>query len=313
MSAAVPQATQEERLHRARAALGAAERSAARWGGPIDRTALRSLEGGRSAAPAPPGAAPAGTSTSASPASAPAPIAPGQVSGTLLPVPAPLAGLFPHAGLSAGGSVAVEGAATTSLLLALAVAAAGEDSWCAVAGMPDLGLRSALDAGLDPERLALAPASGEQRPQVLTALADGVGVLVLGPDLELTPALWRSLLSRVRSADTLVLAARPPGRADITLTSTTRVWHGLGQGSGRLRRRRLAVASTGRGIAGHQEVEVLLPHAGGMVEAVSATADAPSTAPAAPRGPAGAASSTERADIAPVASHLTLHDARRAG
>ena len=148
----------EQRLSRARAALGAAERSAARWGGRIDRTALQ-------------------PSVQSLPDSADDGL------GTRLPVPGPLATLFPRGSLRAGSSVAIEGAATTSLLLSLAVAAVGEDSWCAIAGMPDLGLRSALDAGLDPCRLALAPADGDQRPQVLSALADGVGVLVLGPDL----------------------------------------------------------------------------------------------------------------------------------
>lgn len=239
---------QDQRLARARAALTAAERSAARWGGRIDRTALR---GGSPASSQPP-------VQEQSPAE--------DATGTRLPAPAPLAALFPYGSLRAGSSVAIEGAATTSLLLSLAVAAAGEDSWCAITGMPDLGLRSALDAGLDPCRLALAPASGEQRPQVLTALADGVGVLVLGPEPGLTPALWRSLLARARSADTLVLAARPPARADLVLTSSTRGWTGLGAGSGRLRRRRLAVSSTGRGIAGHREVEVLLPQTRGMID-----------------------------------------------
>src|SRR5690625_6128624 len=42
----------EERLARARAVLGTAERSAARWGGRIDRTALRSLDATESSAPA---------------------------------------------------------------------------------------------------------------------------------------------------------------------------------------------------------------------------------------------------------------------
>ncbi|GAA1485030.1 hypothetical protein [Brachybacterium fresconis] len=246
-----------DRLARARAALGAAERSAARWGGRIDRTALR----GRSLHPGASGPDPESISD-------PDPGTTAELEdglGTRLPVPGPLSGLFPRGSLRAGSSVAIEGAASTSVLLSLAVAAAGEDSWCAVAGMPDLGLRSALDAGLDPCRLALAPTHGEQRPQVLSALADGVGVLVLGPDLDLTPALWRSLLSRARTADTLVLAAAPPGRADIALRSTTHAWTGLGAGSGRLRRRRLAVTSTGRGIAGHREVEVLLPQASGLI------------------------------------------------
>ncbi|ACU85404.1 hypothetical protein FM106_25180 [Brachybacterium faecium] len=237
--AAEPTEDLEQRLSRARAALGAAERSAARWGGRIDRTALRgeNLEQGSA----------------------------DDGLGTRLSVPAPLSTLFPRGSLRAGSSVALEGTATTSLLLSLAVAAAGEDSWCAIAGMPDLGLRSALDAGLDPCRLALAPAEGEQRPQVLSALADGVGVLVLGPDLELAPALWRSLLGRARTADTLVLAAAPPGRADLTLRAAPQGWTGLGQGSGRLRRRRLEVTAEGRGIAGHRTAQVLLPQVGGMI------------------------------------------------
>ncbi|WP_114854777.1 hypothetical protein [Brachybacterium sp. YJGR34] len=239
----------EDRLALARATLGAAERSAARWGGRIDRTALR------------PASAPEQQTSSAD-----------DGLGVRLPVPGPLAPLFPRGTLRAGGSVAIEGAATTSLLLSLALAAAGEDSWCAIAGMPDLGLRSALDAGLDPCRLALAPAQGEQSPQVLSALADGVAVLVLGPDLPLTPALWRSLQGRARTADTLLLAAAPPGRADLALRASARGWDGLGGGSGRLRRRRLAVAAEGRGIAGQREVEVLLPQVGGMIAASPRTA-----------------------------------------
>lgn len=238
----------EQRLSRARAALGAAERSAARWGGRIDRTALRGEGLEQSSAD--------------------------DGLGTRLPVPGPLQALFPRGSLRAGSSVALEGAASTSLLLALAVAAAGEDSWCAIAGMPDLGLRSAMDAGLDPCRLALAPAEGEQRPQVLSALADGVGVLVLGPDLDLAPALWRSLLGRARTADTLVLAAAPPGRADLTLRAVGRGWTGLGQGSGRLRRRRLEIRAEGRGIAGHRTVEVLLPQVDGLLAAAPAGAPA---------------------------------------
>ena len=259
----------EDRLARARAALGAAERSAARWGGRLDRTALRSIGGDPTGAPRM-RAVPADPERTADPdqvaaAPAPEPALEPLADGTRLPVPAPLTGLFPRTGLRAGSAVAVDGAATTSLLLSLAVAAAGQDAWCAIAGMPDLGLRAAIDAGLDPARLALAPTPGEQAPQVLSALADGVGVLVLGPDLALAPALWRSLLGRARAADTLVLAARPPGRADLALASTTLGWQGLGAGTGRLRRRRLAVSSAGRGLAGEHRVEVLLPEVGGMI------------------------------------------------
>ncbi|MGY5764528.1 hypothetical protein ACXET9_04920 [Brachybacterium sp. DNPG3] len=292
-----------EKLARARAALGAAEHRAARWGGRIDRTALRSI-GGVHPASRPPSAAPSALSPAASaaaaalsPATAPD-IAPPDA-GTHLPAPGPLAPLFPRGGLRAGSSVAVAGAASTSLLLSLAVSATGEDGWCAVAGMPDLGLRSAIDAGLDPHRLAVAPVLGEQVPKVLTALVDGVGVLVLGPGLELAPALWRSLLGRARTADTLVLAAAPPGRADIALSSASLDWQGLGAGSGRIRRRRLEVVSRGRGIAGENSVEVLLPQAMGMIEAI---------APATPTAAATAAAEA----TAPVAAHPALRMVSRA-
>lgn len=279
---AVRASTQQDRLARARAALGAAEHRAARWGGQIDRTALRSIPGG--AAPASSAPAPAAPSSPSS-----TPFAASEQLGTVLPAPEPLAALLPRGGLAAGSSLATTGAASTSLLLSLAAAAAGEDQWCAIAGMPELGVRAALEAGLDSERLALAPAGHEHTPQILSALVDGVGVLVLGPHLDLAPALWRSLQSRARACDALLLAAAPPGRADVTMSARTLGWHGLSRGAGRLRRRHLLVSSQGRGIAGSREVEVLLPRVDGMIEA-------------APQG-------REQ----PAAPLLSLHSARRAG
>ena len=132
-------ATPEERLERARAVLGAAERRASRWGGRIDRTALRApggLGGPTGLVPSP-----------SAPAAREEPVETGVLR---LPVPEPLAPLVPSGTLRAGSSLAVSGEASTSLLLSLAVAAIGQDTWCAIAGLPDLGLRSALDAGLDP-------------------------------------------------------------------------------------------------------------------------------------------------------------------
>lgn len=248
----------DERLQRARAALSAAEQAAARWGGKIDRTALRAVPSApREPSRTAPGSAPASTAT-----------------GERYAVPDALVPLFPGGALRAGGSVAVTGSAASSLLLALAAAATGDGAWCAIAGMGDLGLRCALDAGLAPERLALAPlAEHEQRPAVLSALVDGVGVLVLGPDLELAPSLWRTLCDRARTRDALVLAAAPPGRADLHLETASAGWTGLSTGSGRLRRRRVHVRSHGRGIAGHRELEALLPQVGELIATVPGRAD----------------------------------------
>lgn len=323
--------TAQDRLARARRTLGEAERRASRWGGRIDRTALRSVgepddpgsehgpeamdaeraprgdgmlngsaapgadeaRGGPTGlVPAPP--APLRRSSSARPSREERAV---ETAGERRPVPAPLEPLIPHGSLRAGSSVAVAGSAGTSLLLALATAAAGDDAWCAIAGLPDLGLRAVLDAGLDPCRLAIVPDAAEQTAQVLSALVDGVGIVVLGPRLGLTPALWRSLTGRARTRDALILAADPPGRADLHLTATARSWDGLGTGSGRLRRRRADVTAQGRGIAGSQEAQVLLPEVRGMIGALSDGA----------RTAVGAA---ERSGIAPPAA---LQVVRRAG
>jgi hypothetical protein len=267
-----PRTPYEDRLARARAVLGAAESSAAKWGGQIDRTAL----GGPAGFGGPTGLVP--RTQPAAPSSAPSPVDADAVGpdptgpGERLSLPLALAPLAPHGSLRAGSTVAVAGGGSSSLLLAMAASAVGEDGWCAVAGMPELGLRAARDAGLDLTRLALAPATSvQQQPQlaqVLTALVDGVGVLVLGPQLQLPPALWRALTGRARGHDTLVLAAQPPGRADLTLEVTGQLWHGLSRGGGRLRSRRMQLRSHGRGIAGTRETEVLLPDVhGGLAPA----------------------------------------------
>lgn len=271
--------TREDRLARARAVLGAAERRAAGAGGRIDRTALRTM-GAPGGLGGPTGLVPGPVRPGHPSVPSPAPDIAIETADQApedgharLRVPAPLAPLIPYGSLRAGSSLAVTGEASTSLLLALAVSAAGEDAWCAIAGMPDLGLRAALDAGLDPCRLVIVPDAAEQTAQVLSALVDGVGVLVLGRRPALAPALWRTLLGRARTRDTLVLAAAPPGRADLQLEASSRGWEGLGTGSGRLRRRRVEVAATGRGIAGQRTARILLPEVRGMI-----AAGAPATA-----------------------------------
>ncbi|WP_152352968.1 hypothetical protein [Brachybacterium subflavum] len=275
--------TQEERLARARAALGAAERTTARLGGRIDRTAFSVGEtsgpGASSRLDGPTGivgsVGPGGASRRTSTADADAGASPARTTAehARVPLPPPLAPLAPYGSLRAGSTVAVDGSCSVSLMLAMAAAAAGEDGWCALAGMPDLGLRAARDAGLDLERLAIAPATGveemPQLPQVLSALVDGVGVLALGPRLRLTASLWRSLTDRARAHDTLVLAATPVARADLHLRAEAESWEGLGRGTGRLRRRTLRVSAAGRGIPEGRAVDVVLPEVHGLLAEVA--------------------------------------------
>lgn len=254
--------TRQDRLARARAVLGAAEARALRHGGRINRTALRPA-GDRS------GTLSLVPTTSGTPEYSDAPTHTGAVDpGRSRPLPEALAPLVSSGALRMGSSVAVDGAAGSSLLLALAAAAAGESAWCAIAGMGDVGLRCALDAGLDPARTVVAPALREHRDRVLSALVDGVAVLVLGPDLELTAGLWRTLTDRARIRDAIVLAAAPPGRADLRLVCESSTWTGLGSGSGRLRQRRVQVSAQGRGIVDRRTADVLLPQVRGVLAAV---------------------------------------------
>ncbi|MCG7309162.1 hypothetical protein [Brachybacterium sp. ACRRE] len=296
--------SREERLARARAALGVAERTTARHGGRIDRTAFSSggptrlggntdISGTTDTGGTPDLGGPTGIVGSVGPGGASS-VGPGGESrrtptagadaGTAgmqaaddhsrAPLPPPLAPLTPYGSLRAGSTVAIDGSCSVSLMLAMAAAAAGEDGWCALAGMPDLGLRAARDAGLDLERLAIAPATAvegmPQLPQVLSALVDGVGVLVLGPRLRLTASLWRSLTDRARAQDTLVLAAAPVARADLHLRAEAESWEGLGRGTGRLRRRTLRVSAAGRGIPEGRAVDVVLPEVHGLLAAAPA-------------------------------------------
>lgn len=71
----------------------------------------------------------------------------------VLEVDASLAALLPRGGLRRGETVTVVG--STSLALTLLSRAPGERAWCAIGGVPTLGLAAAAEAGLDLERLAL--------------------------------------------------------------------------------------------------------------------------------------------------------------
>src|SRR5699024_7127411 len=112
-----------------------------------------------------------------------------------LPVPAPLEVLLPG-GLRPGTIAEVRG--STSVLLALAQAAAGDERWSVLAGMPDVGWAAAAAAGLDLARVVAVPRPGPDAAGVLGALVDGFDVLLVGPCPHLGPAGRRSLSARLR-------------------------------------------------------------------------------------------------------------------
>jgi hypothetical protein len=165
----------------------------------------------------------------------------------VLPVLAELRPLLPDGGLRRGATVAVQG--STSLLFALLAGASEAGSWSAVVGIPALGLAAAAEWGVALERLALIPEPGPDWPAVVAALLDGIDLVVACSPGPVSAGLASRLAARARQRGSVLI---PYGRwsgADLVLEATASQWLGLGDGWGRLSRRRLVASVHGRGAA----------------------------------------------------------------
>jgi hypothetical protein len=184
----------------------------------------------------------------------------------------PVAGAFGEllpAGLRRGSTVAVSG--SVSLLLALLGPASDAGAWCALVGFPRISAESAREYGIDLRRLAIVPAPGPAWATAVGALVDAVDVVVARPPkARLAPGDVRRLTARVRTREAVLMpylagADEWPG-ADVRLSAENGRWAGLGEGTGRLRARRVEVSVTGRGQAARPRTASLwLPAAAGGV------------------------------------------------
>ncbi len=186
----------------------------------------------------------------------------------LLPVLPALRGLMPAGGLQRGS--VVSSGAFGLLCLALAAGASADGAWCAVVGVPAVGVRAAADAGLDPDRLLLVPEPGRCWPQVVASLLDGFDIVLLHPPEQPSAQLRRKLEAAVRRyGSVLVVAGDWPG-AQARLAVTDAQWIGIGAGHGRLRARRAQVVTSGRGAGERPRSAWLwLPGPDGAVTAAS--------------------------------------------
>jgi hypothetical protein len=187
----------------------------------------------------------------------------------LLPVLPELRRLLPGRGLRRGAMIAVatvtvpdtgqpaRSTGATSLLLALLAAASGAGSWCAVVGVPTLGAVAAAEAGIALDRLALVPNPGPDWTTVVAALLDGVDIVVAAPPGPIAPSVANRLAARARQRGSVFVSYGRWEGADITFDAVGGVWHGLGEGRGRLRARQLTVLARGRGAAATAKHTVL--------------------------------------------------------
>jgi hypothetical protein len=187
----------------------------------------------------------------------------------VIPVGSALRPLFPGGGLRRGSTVAVSAGATSLLLALLAEASAG-GAWCALVGMPRLGVVAAAEAGLALERLVLVPDPGAEWSTVCAALLDGVDIVIPAASGPIPPTLANRLTARARQRGGVLMPIGSWPGADLTLDLVSQAWSGLGQGQGRLRRCRIEVLASGRGAATcPRRAHLWLGADGGVVAEVS--------------------------------------------
>ena len=165
----------------------------------------------------------------------------------------------------------------TSLLLCLLAGTSSRGYWCAVVGLPALGLAAAAELGVDLGHLVLVPRPGSEGrwQSVVATLLETVDLVCLAPGAPVRPADARRLAARARERCSTLLVldganaptgaprelspggpGRPgravacwPGPSDLRCAVRTSSWSGLGHGHGLLSSRQLEAEVGGRGAA----------------------------------------------------------------
>jgi hypothetical protein len=171
--------------------------------------------------------------------------------------------ILPERGLRPGSLVGVGGIGATSLALAL-VARASHDSWTAVVGMPELGLRAADELGVALDRLVVVPDPGRRWVDVLAAVVDAFDIVLARPRLGMRDA--RKVAGRVRERDAVFVSIGGFPGDDVSIEGTATSWHGIGSGHGRLASRTVDVTVSGRRAAARGRTATLwLPDPDGTI------------------------------------------------
>ena len=165
-----------------------------------------------------------------------------------LPTTPALVDLLPGGALAAGSSYAVDGSTTLALSLLLAPSQAG--AWCAVVGMPDLGIEAAAGLGIDLERLVLVPHPGEQWLSVVSALVDVVSIVLVRPPKRVGEGTVSRLSSRLRQREAVLVSIGDWPGSEARLAVSDSTWAGIGSGFGHLTGRQVTVSSASRSWAG---------------------------------------------------------------
>ena len=186
----------------------------------------------------------------------------------LLPIDPALEGLLPDDGLRTGTAYSLM--PSPSLLGALLAAPSQRGSWCAVVGMPTLGIEAMAGFGVDLSRLILVPDPGPRWLTVASALSEVVPLIAVHPRSRASDADIQRMNARLRDrACTLLVTARWP-QSEATLRVEETEWHGLGDGWGLLADRTVTLSCSSRRLETQRRIRVRLPGSLGRLDAAPA-------------------------------------------
>ena len=162
----------------------------------------------------------------------------------VFPVAPGVESLFPHGGLRRGVVYDID--SSSSLLWALIAEATSSGTWCALVGMPDVGLAAAEGMGVNLDRVVLVPHPGEQWLSVLSALIDVVGIVALGPSKAPSDRVLSTVLGRLREREATILSRSGWPRTEASISVSAHHWQGLGEGRGVLHEHHISVVARSR-------------------------------------------------------------------
>jgi hypothetical protein len=197
-----------------------------------------------------------------------------------VPLHPAVASLLGVAGLQRGTTVLVEEAAypgATSLALTLLTEATSQGMWCAVLGLPELGLAAAAELGICLDRLVIVPGVPGREAMFLTTLLEACDIVCAVLAQPLSGLDARRLVARVRERrGVLVVVPAPqlrrvvrrrlwPELSDLTMTVMHARFVGLEEGEGRIGARLVEVALRRRRAPEERRGRLWLPARGGGV------------------------------------------------
>src|SRR5690606_10231489 len=156
------------------------------------------------------------------------------------------------------------------ILGALLAAPSQKGSWCAIIGMPTIGVEAMSDLGVELERLILVPDPGPRWLTVAMALSEVIPIIAVHPRSRVADADISRLNARLRDRGCTLLVTAPWPQSEATIRVEGTEWHGLGSGWGLLADRTVTLRASGRRFDSVNRVRVQMPTSLGRVGAAPA-------------------------------------------